>query len=400
MAKKKATRKAAKKASTKKAAEAPARKARSSKLSSEDLKTITLIDRTASMVHKKVSGGTLPELKFPVRSLSNVKYDKKVGYFELGRGRKARALTFNTVKTFAQTLRLMSVSKEMVQNNDFATKREAYYVSKNWGACKFKEQPESDAVMDDIEALASLDGLSREQLRYYPEEHGGSLAGQLVVVDRDPETGEEVRIDCTAMGTGAYTIPHSVEHLKFETNAKFILAIETGGMFARLNNHKWWRDANCILVSMSGVPSRATRRFIRRLSDDQKLPVYCFVDCDPYGIANIYRTLKVGSGNAAHINRFFCVPQARFLGVTPQDIIDFNLQDATHELQKGDVKRAQDALKNDPFFKSHKPWQKALQQLLKMGVRAEQQALAKWGLNYVIEDYLPRKLKDKKSFLP
>ena len=86
MAKKKATRKAAKKASTKKAAAAPARKARSSKLSSEDLKTITLIDRTASMVHKKVSGGTLPELKFPVRSLSNVKYDKKVGYFELGRG--------------------------------------------------------------------------------------------------------------------------------------------------------------------------------------------------------------------------------------------------------------------------------------------------------------------------
>ena len=189
------------------------------------------------MVHTKVSGGTLPELKFPVRSLSNVKYDQKIGYFELGKGRKARALTFNTVKTFAQTLRLMSVSKEMVQNNDFATKREAYYVSKNWGACKFKEQPESDAVMDDIEALASLDGLSREQLRYYPEEHGGSLAGQLVVIDRDSETGEEVRIDCTAMGTGAYTIPHSVEHLKFETKAKFILAIETGGMFARLNNH-------------------------------------------------------------------------------------------------------------------------------------------------------------------
>jgi DNA topoisomerase-6 subunit A len=128
--------------------------------------------------------------------------------------------------------------------------------------------------------------------------------------------------------------------------------------------------------------------------------VFCFVDCDPYGIANIYRTLKVGSGNAAHINRFFCVPKARFLGVTPQDIIDFNLQDATHELQKVDIKRAQDAMKNDPFFKAHLPWKKALKQMLKMGVRAEQQALAKWGLNFVIEEYLPRKLKDKKSFLP
>jgi DNA topoisomerase-6 subunit A len=38
--------------------------------------------------------------------------------------------------------------------------------------------------------------------------------------------------------------------------------------------------------------------------------------------------------------------------------------------------------------------------MLKMGVRAEQQALAKWGLNLVLEEYLPRKMKDKKSFLP
>ncbi len=30
----------------------------------------------------------------------------------------------------------------------------------------------------------------------------------------------------------------------------------------------------------------------------------------------------------------------------------------------------------------------AIKQLLKMGVRAEQQALAKWGLNYFIEEYL------------
>ena len=43
---------------------------------------------------------------------------------------------------------------------------------------------------------------------------------------------------------------------------------------------------------------------------------------------------------------------------------------------------------------------KAIKQLLKMGVRAEQQALAKWGLNFVIQEYLPKKLKNKKSFLP
>jgi DNA topoisomerase-6 subunit A len=369
------------------------------KLDGDDLKTLKLIEATATNVRTKILGRTLPELKFPTRSLGNVKYDTKVGYFELGRGRKARALSVNTVKSFAQTLRLMAISKEMVENDDFATKREAYYVSKNWGEAKFNDQPESDTVLDDIEALASLDGLSREQLRFYPEEHGGSVAGNLVVIDRDAETGNPLRIDCTSFGSGSYSIPHSVEHLKFETDAEFILAIETGGMFQRLNNHKYWKSAKCILIETAGVPTRATRRFVRRLADDKKIPVYAFVDCDPYGIANIYRTLKVGSGNAAHINRFFCVPQAQYLGVTPQDIIDFKLQDATHKLLEVDVKRAKDALKNDPFFVAHKAWVKAIEQMLQSGVRAEQQALAKWGLNFVIEEYLPRKLKEKK-FLP
>jgi DNA topoisomerase-6 subunit A len=171
-------------------------------------------------------------------------------------------------------------------------------------------------------------------------------------------------------------------------------------MFQRLNNHRFWNDADCILVEMGGVPTRCTRRFVRRLSDDHELPVYCFVDCDPYGFANIYRTLKVGSGNAAHINQFFCVPHAKFLGITPQDIIDFKLQDATHPLLETDTKRARDAIANDPFFQSHPQWVAAIEQLLDMGVRAEQQALAKWGLNYVIEEYLPRKLDSPESFLP
>ena len=401
MAKKKSSKKpASKKKPSKRSATPTAVKRAPAQLDALDKKTLRLIESTALRVQSSIFKRVLPELKFPVRSLANVKYSKGTGYFELGKGRKSRALSVNTVKNFAQTLRLMSISKEMVENNDFATKREAYYVSKNWGDCKFNEQSESDTVMDDIEAMASLEGLAREQLRFYPEEHGGSVAGNLVVVDRDTETGDPIEIDCTAFGSGSYSVPHSVEHLKFETDAKFVLVIETSGMFQRLNNHKYWKTAKCILVSMGGVPTRATRRFIRILSDTKKLPVYCFVDCDPYGFANIYRTLKVGWGNAAHINRFFCVPQARYLGVTPQDIIDFKLEDATHKLQPVDIKRANDAIKNDPFFKAHPAWLKAIKRLLKMGVRAEQQALAKWGLNFVIEEYLPRKLKDKKSFLP
>jgi len=308
---------------------------------------------------------------------------------------KERTLTVNTVKTFAQTLRLMALSKVLVEDDDIASKREAYYVSKNWGEARFLEQPESDGVMDDLEALFAV---NREQLGFIPEEKGGDVAGELVVLDQDRDTGRPLRIDCTKFGSGAYSIPISVEHLGFETQASFVLVIETSAMFQRLVKHNYWKHSNCILISMGGVPTRACRRFTRRLADEKKLPVYVFVDGDPYGFMNIYRTLKVGSGNAAHLNEYFCVPQARFLGVTPQDIIDYKLP--THPLQEVDVKRAKDAIKNDPFVQHYKPWQRALEQLISMGVRAEQQALATHGLNYVIERYLPEKLAHPDKFLP
>ena len=365
-----------------------------------DEQTAALIETIAAQVRANIDAGKLPQLMLPVRSLDNVAYDEAKGYFELGEARKVRTLTMHTARPFAQTLRMMALSRSMVQHDDFATKREVYYISKNWGDCRFNEQAESDAIMDDIEAAASIQGLSREQLRFHPEAHGGSVAGQLTVIDRNPATGETVEVDCARFGSGAYSIPHSVEHLTFRTEARFVLAIETGGMFQRLNSHRFWETARCILVELGGVPTRATRRFIRMLADKEHLPVYCFVDCDPYGFTNIYRTLKVGSGNAAHISRFFCVPQARFLGVTPQDIKDFGLEDATHPLAPTDIKRAKDALEHDPFIKAHPEWISAIRLLLAMGVRAEQQALAKWGLNYVLKEYLPRKLADVQSFLP
>ena len=353
------------------------------------------IKEFAKEIYQDIIGKKSPKLIIPLRSLSNVSYDEKEGYFKIQNKTKERALTASTVKTFAQTLRLMNLSKELAELNDIATKREAYYVSKNWGEARFSEQPESDAIMDDIEAMFRV---NREQLGFIADEHGGDVAGELIVIDKDSDTGKEVKIDCTKFGSGAYSIPTQVEGLKFQTNAKFILAIETKGMFERLNKHKYWKSSKCIIISMGGVPSRACRRFIRKLSDDNKLPVFVFTDGDPYGWLNIYRTLKVGSGNAAHINKYMCVPNAKFIGITPQDIIDYKLP--THPLKDVDIKRIKDGIKNDPFVKHHKQWQKALKQQVQMKVRAEQQALAKHGLNFVITNYLPKKLKDSKTWLP
>ena len=353
------------------------------------------IEAEAQGVYNRIQRKKKPQMKLPIRSLSNVDYRPKAGYFQLKGKSKVRTLTVNTVKTFAQTLKMLAMSKELIGTGRHSTKREAYYQAYNWGEAAFGAQEESDAVMDDVEAMLSV---NRERLHFRADEHGGEVAGELVVIDRDRRTRKRIEIDCTRFGSGAYSVPTVVEELGFRTTAKFILAVETKGMFERLVEEDSYNRHHCILVSMGGVPSRACRRFVRRLSDQKKIPVYVFTDGDPYGYFNIYRTLKVGSGNAAHLNEHFCVPKARFLGVTPTDIAEYELP--THPLKDVDKKRAGDAMKNDPFIRHHPEWQNAVKKMLEMGVRVEQQALAKHGLAFVAKTYLPNKLKQVKSFLP
>jgi len=361
----------------------------------------------AEGIYGEIKGGRRPSLRIPIRSLTNVSFSPRKGFFTIGDKVSKRTLSYQTVKPFAQSVRMMAFAKHLIETDDFASKREVYYTSKGsakrgteagkagWGPASFKEQDESDTIMDDIEAMV---GVNREQLGFIPAEQNGSVAGELIVIDIDPATGRKIDIDCTAFGRGSYSIPSRVEGLEFRTKAKFILAVETAALFERLNGHAYWKDSKCIIVAMGGVPTRANRRFVRLLADACKLPVYVFTDGDPYGYCNIYRTMKVGSGNAAHISEFFCVPQARLIGVTPQDIKDYNLP--THPLEDKDKKRAQDAMKNDPFFKNNKPWQHALNEMITMGVRVEQQAFAARGLNYVLETYLPEKLQSPGKMLP
>src|SRR5688572_162684 len=192
-------------------------------LDDRDRIVLKAVDEVAADVHAAIKGMKKPELGFPIRSLANVKYDQKVGYFEIGRSKAVRTLTVNTAKSFAQTLRMMALSKEHVTKDREATKREAYYISKNWDDARFDEQEESDTVMDDVEAMFSVYGVNREMMRFKPEEHGGSVAGAVTIVDRRRGTDEEIRIDCTNFGSGAYTVPSNVEHLRFETKAKFVL---------------------------------------------------------------------------------------------------------------------------------------------------------------------------------
>ena len=72
----------------------------------------------ATDVYKVILKKRQPSLEAPLRSLNNVRYDDKIGYFELNGKVKSRTLTAASVKSFAQTLLMMNESKKLVEQDD------------------------------------------------------------------------------------------------------------------------------------------------------------------------------------------------------------------------------------------------------------------------------------------
>ncbi len=95
---------------------------------------------------------------------------------------------------------------------------------------------------------------------------------------------------------------------------------------------------------------------------------------------NIFRTLKAGSASSLIRNSDYSAPDVKFLGVLPEDIKKYELND--YPVKENDVqevralKKARDALDNDPFFKDrrNKGSAEILHWLLKNKRRCEQQA--------------------------
>jgi len=172
-------------------------------------------------------------------------------------------------------------------------------------------------------------------------------------------------------------------------NVKFIMAIETGGMFARLIENGFPEKYNCALVHLSGQPARSTRRLIKRLNEEYNLPVTVFTDGDPWSF-RIFASVAYGAIKTAHISEYLATPTAQFIGITPSDILNYDLP--TDKLSDKDI-GALNAELTDPRF-ADEFWVNEIQAMLHMGKKAEQQALAKYGLEYATGTYLPEKLTD------
>ncbi len=337
-----------------------------------------------------------PEVLVPARLLSNVSFNEKTRHVEMGDAKQSRSLfNYGQAKRFMQTLLVGSKCKELIARGKTASIRQIYYLSKHTikgtNEKTFNDQEESDPIIEDLEV--AIDSL-REELHVFASNRG-NLAGPITLVDAGNT------LDCSAMGSAGYAVPSIVEPdvIQFKKcSAKFVLHVEKDTVWRRFYEDRFWDKNNCIISHGGGQPARGMRRLLQRMHNELKLPVFVLLDSDPWGYY-IYSVIKHGSINLAYESRRMAIPDAKYIGVSAFDYERCGLSDNVKiELDQADIKRCKQ-IAEYPWFAKKKEWQREIKKLVSQGFKMEVEAMISKDLEYLTEEYVPMKLKDKKQWL-
>ncbi|MBU0590924.1 DNA topoisomerase IV subunit A [Candidatus Micrarchaeota archaeon] len=342
----------------------------------------------------EIEKGDGPTFETTLRTKSNTKFDETYQCLRTGNKKETRKfLSVAQARTFMQTVAIATKTKQFLAQDLHTSIRGLFYQLKfslgdNLDEDLFTEQTESNALVEDLEVAL---GIKREDLNLTTDRKG-FVAGDMVITDKFG--GEETTIDLSKQGRSGWSIPSDVDNGMEITSldAEYVLVVEKDALWQRLNEDKFWKKENCLLVTPKGQSTRGTRRLLRKLAD-KKLPVYCLMDCDAWGWY-IYWTIKTGSMNLAYLGMDFAVPESRFLGVTMSDIKEFKFLDKlTINAKDVDVKRAEEML-GYPWINRHKDWVHELKLVLKTKKKIEQDALQGERLTFVGE-YIKQKIDNK-----
>jgi len=346
----------------------------------------------------EIEKGQSPTFETTLRSSGNIKYDEAIGCLRLGDKKEQR--TFVNVaqaRKFMQTVAVANKCKKFLNEDAHTSIRGLFYqlkysLGEEFDEELFSEQEESNPLIEDLEVTLKV---KREDLNLNTDRKG-VVAGSLVLLDKFG--GEKTEIDCAKQGRSGWMVPSDVDNgMDFmSVDADWVLVVEKDALWQRLNEDKFWKKENCILITPKGQASRGCRRLIRKLAN-KKLPVIVFTDNDAWGWY-IYWAIKTGSMNLAYLANDIATPEAKFVGMTMQDLKDYEfLNKLTIKAKDVDVKRAEEML-GYSWINRHKEWVKELQTVLKTKRKIEQDALQGPRLSFVGE-YLREKI-EKKKFLP
>jgi len=334
-------------------------------------------------LYGQMNQGVFPWIKMPSRSIENIFYNPEIRQYVLGdKAVRRSARNIRHIKPFTQLVWAAYFADELSRNRKTSTLRDVYYSAQAFDVA-FKDQPESNAIITDLETVV---GYAREDFNVFPEERS-AIFGDLTIEYTVPGyEGKQYNLMSHPDGVMIGPALTSAEFVK--TTADIVIAIEKGGLFTRFIEEEVHRKYNALLILTAGQAPRATRQFIHRLNKELELPVYIFTDGDPWGM-HIAMVIISGSANAAHL-RDLTTPDAKWSGVWATDIVDYKLP--SDELTQVDIKRLME-LQKDPRYEGPL-WQRETKQFLKIKKKAEQEAFSRYGLTYIVDEYLPAKLKE------
>lgn len=353
---------------------------------------------------ERIERGEEPEMVIPKRTLSNTIYDPERKLLLLGDEKLTRRFfDMNEARKFMQTVLMASIIYQALVNNEYPTIRDLYYRGKHTIRYRsytgkveeentWDEQSESDSVLRDIEVFTDL---LREEMLILSKEKG-KVVGNMRI-----RSGDDV-IDLSKMGHGAYAIEPTPDLIEFiDVDADYVLVIEKDAVFQQLHRAGFWKKYRAILITSAGQPDRATRRFLRRLNEELKLPVYILTDSDPYGWY-IYSVFKIGSITLSYESERLATPNARFLGVSMSDIFgdpargkrpyltEAERRNFIIKAKEMDLKRARE-LKNYKWFQTRE-WKREIEIFEEKKSKLEIEALTSKGIVFLMDTYIPNKI--------
>ena len=343
----------------------------------------------AEQFYDQFDTGTVPSMEVPTRTKSNIEYDEDKNVWVYGDRTSTRsAKTVSGAQKLLKGVYTIDFLARQIDQGRSSTLRELYYLSESWDLdeAQFSSQDESNQLVEDLEIVS---GATREDFHMRPEESGATIMGPLEL--REQTRRGEREIHCQEdVGEGGYQIPNNPDTIEFlDNDADFVLAVETGGMRDRLVENGFDEEYNAIVVHLKGQPARATRRITKRLHDELGLPVTVFTDGDPWSY-RIYGSVAYGSIKSAHLSEYLATPEADFIGIRPEDIVEYDLP--TDPLSDSDVNALESELE-DPRFQTDF-WEEQIELQLDIEKKSEQQSLASRGLDFVTETYLPERLDE------
>lgn len=343
----------------------------------------------AEQLLDQIESGDIPHFELPTRTKRNIRYDEDSNVWVYGDSTSKK--TANSVSGARNLLRLartLEFLDHQLEEERSSTLRELYYLSESWSPkdSRFESQQESNKVVEDLEIVS---GVRREEFNMRPEESGATLIGPLELTEQTRRGERDIHCQ-EDVGEGGYQIPNNPDTIEFlDHDIDFVMCVETGGMRDRLVENGFDTEYNCLIVHLKGQPARATRRITKRFHDELGVPVTVFTDGDPWSY-RIFGSVRYGSIKSAHLSKYLATPEAQYIGIQPEDIVEYDLP--TDPLSDSDINALESEL-DDPRFDTDY-WTEQIELQLEIGVKAEQQALASQGLDFVTDTYLPERLEE------